>query len=396
MMIASSRVFAACVAGGTAFLALSPTARAQNVTASVETAISGGYSKNPYNTTSNGESSFVEGRVSPNIRVFSDRDSFSLTGQVRLQHYFSQVRDNKTFNVNGDYRHKLNPYTSLGAGGSVSITRNTLENLLDDLDDGTPPETGEDLNVIGSTIKRYRGHASGSFVVSSRASFSISGSANATRYGADNLRGYNSVSASAGFSRRLSEHASGGLYASVSDSRYRDPVRPDSTVVSGGLSGSLQTSSQWNLNGRIGVSKVEYHGEGFGSATSLVGSLSMCRKGEHDSICGTASREYLPSGFLGTVPQTRLSLSYSRNVGEFDDISGSVGFVSSGRGARSGSMSRSSTEFLRSQVEYSHGFTSRLRLHVSAFYRKVLNQAIDRPGDYGARLGLSYRFGDSL
>lgn len=390
-----------------------------------------GFSNNPFAMTGDDTGSgYLSIDIAPRYQLLRSRSTLTVSADASLQQYLSKYSRNDSYSGALDYAIRpservtahtrldvssaivgaFNNYSPFGTGqfgptvgtgaGGIGVGSGTgggTGAITPIVSPGAFPLL-TDIGLFGFRNRRRLARLSGdaSVGVTERDTLTFGASAEVTRYRQLPLFGdYEAYSASVGYSRRLSDRLSVGLRGSGSSYNYR-AANSDSRVGSIEATASGRLSPVWTFDGSLGASFVSSDGPGSTRRTSVSGSASFCRRGELSTLCIQGSRSVSPTGLQGTQYVTSAGFTWSKQIGERENLSLSGSYSKVG-----GDNSRLVTNGLPLQTEYAQGVVGydrqlrqRLRLVASANYRQLLNNAAGRPKDFGGQLGLSYRLGD--
>lgn len=390
---------------------------------SADVSATAGYSNNPFSVTGDDTGAAVLTLdFAPRYQILTERSTITLSGDANLQQYARRYGRNDSYSGALDYvlraNERVTAHTRLDLSSAVLGSFTGLQPNFGTIGTGT---TGEgtipgtttpvvpiptttpfvpitDIGLFGLRNRRKLARLSGdlSWTLSLRDSLTVSGYAEATRFGSlPQFGNYEAYSASLGYSRRVSDRLSVGLRGSASSFEYRTAdnnsrVFPIEATASGRL------SERWTVDGALGVTFVESSAPGSTNRTSLSGNLNLCRQGQLTSTCIQAARQVSPTGLVGTQYVTSAGINWSMRLSELSNISlgGNYSKVGGDNSRLVPGFLPLQNEFVQGTVSYDRRLRERLRLVTSAHYGRLLNGNVGRPSDFGGQVGLSYRIGD--
>ncbi|MDB5581803.1 MAG: hypothetical protein JWR80_6979 [Bradyrhizobium sp.] len=356
-----------------------------------------GYSANPFSeATGNTGSGFAEIKVSPQAQVVNEHSIFTLSGVAQYQRYFRRYGDSNEYGGGLDYsgtpgehvKTHLNFHYDSSIVGRNDLTSGPVDTTLPDL----PGDSGTDISLFGTRDRRrtLRGSGDVSFVLSARDTFAVSAYYIRARYGQFALQGnYDSYGGATGYSRQVTEHLQVGVQGSVARYNYLGSLG-DATIYSPQLSFSATLGARWKADGAIGASFVDRSASG--RTTTISGNLRLCRASERSNFCLIARRAVLPTGITGTQTVTSGGATYSYKVSERGTVSAGVDYTRNGNNQLT---AFGQNEYLRGSVGYEHVLKERVRIIMSGQYREIFGGIVDRGTDYGGKLGVAVRLGDT-
>lgn len=374
---------------------LSTAARAADTHLSADVNAGVGWANNPFavrGSNWDGGSGYYQVGIRPRLSINGPLTQAAITGHAQFQDYFTDYSNSDSYGADATVSHQATERLSVNArlGYDNSII-GTNELGLGDPDAPLPPN-GEDLGLFGNRDRRrtYTAGAGFTYQPSARDSITGSGFYTASRYGSNAALGnYDSYGGTLAYQRQVTERLSLGAQGSYMRSVYDGPQGATNIYTAQGTFG-LKLNDQWTVDGALGASFVNRQITG-GTSTSLSGNISVCRQGERDQECLTASRQVMPTGFAGTQNQTNVTLRGDYKLTERTSLNGSLGYTDiGGQTLVPGLIHR----YFRADAGLSHRLTERLSLRPSAFFRDFGGRGVSVRSDYGGRIGLSYRLGD--
>lgn len=393
----SPRCYAALAA---AALIAPAVADAQSETrASIDVAPGVGYSSNPFSGTGSDLGAAYAGLdITPSLSVSTARNTLAVTGSASLQQYFTRYSDNTSYRVSADYAgrpsERVTTHLRMDISSSIIGGYDSFANGVIQPGGPTVPSP-TDLGLFGSRDRRRGAYATGDISVALSQHDSVNASAfyEAARYRrfAD-IANYDGMGGTLGYNRQLSANTRIGLQGTVS--RYDYPgARGQSTVYTVNATGSTKLSQFWTIDGAIGMSFVNSTTIGSTNAASLSGSANLCRQGELSTFCLNGSRSVRPTGLNGTQYVTLAGASWSRRLSSVDSVSLRASYTME-NGSRAIVLPGLRAQYLATSASYERRLSERLRFTASAQYRDIFTSNLNRPADFGGRIGISYRFGD--
>lgn len=386
-----------CVAA--AALGLPGLAQAQEETRiGIDVSPSVGYSSNPFSG-SGGDlgSAYAAIDVAPQLQLLTARDTLTVSGLTSFKQYFQHYDNNESYSVSADYAgrpsERVNTHMRLDLSSAIVGAYDAVGDALMDSGAGVPPPT--DLALYGSRDRRRRLYATGDFSVALSAHDSINASAfyESTRYRSFGATSdYDGYGSTLGYSRQISAGTRLGLQGSLA--RYTYPgQRGDTRVISTEATVSTRLNQFWTLDGALGMSFVDSSSIGSTHKASLSGNANLCRKTDRGNLCFFASRSVRPTGFNGSQYVNMFGIDASRRLTERDTVSLHAVYTTEG-GSRSLVLPGLNTQFLLVSATFERRLSERMRVSAMGQYRNIFTDNYSRPADIGARIGLSYRFGD--
>lgn len=429
---ACARSICAWGALATALVAVPSVASAQSEDRlSADVSATAGYSNNPFSFNDDDSGSALVGvDVSPVYQVLTANSTFTASGTASVQQYLRRYGRNDSYSGAVDYQ--LRPSERVTAHGRIDLSSAVLGNFNGyapavvgtgvgtGVDTGTgtvvpvtpvvtTPTTGTgfvplpDIGLYGFRNRRKLARASAdvSMQLSERDSLTVSGYGEATRYSRIQQFGnYEAYSGSIGYSRRLSDRVSAGVRGSASFYNYKER-NGDSRVFPVEATVTARLSQFWTLDGALGATFISNDAIGSTSKTSLSGNANLCRRGELSTMCLFGSRQASPTGLVGTQYVTSGGVSWSRRLGERENLSLSGSYTKVGgddtrlvqNGVVVGGLPIQN-EYAQATIGYDRQISQRLRFVASANYNKLFGNGDNRPDNYGGQVGLAYHFGD--
>jgi len=395
----------------TSALALQAQAEAKNrVSNSIDLNGSVGYSTNSYLDPNSGSGSngSLFGRVSALAAhsVVSNRATANVSAYVENQTYITDNRGStQIFDLNGSIRYAMTPrldiYGSAGFSGDIGGQLNNRFTTLPsapppvDTTNPLPPVNVLDPNLISLNRRQYRASGQGGLSYKMTERDFVNASVGFTRVfftKADSILGYRTLSGSLGWDRVLSERATVGLRVSANRTDYR--AGDDTTIISPAVTATLQLAENWSLSGSAGASFVNSSFITLGKArsTSFSGDLTICKSGELERLCASASRGTQASIGQNVVTVTAASLSYFRRIGAVNTIQVSAD-VSRSSGGDSLLIARKST-YYGVNASFNRRLSQRLSTGINGSARRVERTGGGVPTDVSGSIFLRYRLGD--
>ena len=414
-------------------LALPHAAQAQETRASVEVAGSTGYSNNPFvqNGASSG-SGFVSLDVTPRLQLLNQRSTFTATLNAHVDQYFTRYPTSDSYRAslayNGQPSERITTFARVDLSsaiigsydnlfGSSAIDTSGISGGTTGVTSGTPGSGGNstvgtggggtvdpgggfgagtlpitDIGLLGTRDRRRSLHATGGLA----ARLSEHDTVNASAFGdfaryrnTGPISDYDGYGGTLGYSRQLSTHTSLGVQGSASRYQYKGP-QGNTNVYSVQATGSSLLSAYWTVQGSLGVSFTEGGLPGSKSRTSLSGQVNLCRRGQLDTFCFSASRGAQATGLNGAQYITTLGANWNRKLSERTSVGANVSYVTEG-GLRS--LTSVQSDYLRTSVTLDRRVLERLRIYASARYRQVFGGTLNQSSDYGGQIGARYIFG---
>lgn len=371
-------------------------AHAQEQTrASVDVAPGVGYSSNPFSGTgSNLASGYAALDVTPRFELLMPQDTLTVTGNASLQKYFTNYADATSYRVSTDYRGR--PSERVNTHMRVDLTSAIIgayDSVGGAIEPGVPSPT--DLALFGTRDRRRGVYATGDFdaALSARDSISASVFYEIARYRrfAD-ISDYDGLGSTFSYNRQLSGNTRIGAQGAVSRYDYRG-ARGRTNVYTISATASTKLNEYWTVDGSLGVSFVNSSSTGSTGKASPSGNINLCRQGPLSNFCITGSRSVRPTGFNGSQYVNSIGANWSRKLSEFTTLSARALYTTEG-GSQSALVPGIRAQYLTTSATYERRLSERLRLTATGQYRQIFASSLDRPADYGGRLGLSYRFGD--
>ena len=428
---------------GAAGVALAATAaRAQTESrVSADVSATGGYSSNPFTVSGDDTgAAVVTIDIAPRYQLLTPRSTITVSADANIQQYISRYGNNVSYAGAVDYQGQpservtaharidlssavlgaFNSYlpfaggiggiatpglgattdtgtaaiggTGIGGAGAAGAIGTGLQPIVA----ATPLVSYTDVGLYGLRNRRRSARASGDlgFVLSARDSLTVGAFGELTRYRGLIASDYDAYGGSLAYQRRLSNRLSVGLSGSASNYSYHS-LYSDTRTYSIQATASAALNERWTANGALGVTFVDGGGDGSTRSTSLSGSLDLCRRGPHSSMCLQAVRQASPTGIAGTQYVTTAGFSWNRQLDERQNVTlnGTYSKVGGGTVRALGGLPLQS-EYVQGVASYGRRLAPRLRFVASANYRELLSGNAGRSADYGGQVGLSYRFGD--
>ena len=395
----------------TSALALQAQAEAKNrVSNSIDLDGSLGYSTNSYLDPNSGSGSngSLFGRVSAlaSHSVISNRTTATVSAFIENQTYVTDSRGStQIFDVNGSIRYILNPrlnvYGSAGFSGDIGGQLNnrftTLPSAPPPIDTANPlpPINVLDPNLISLNRRQYRASGQGgiSYKLTQRDFVNASVGFNRVFFTkSDSTLGYRTLNGSLGWDRVLSERATVGLRVSAGRTDYR--AGDDTTIISPAVTATLQLAEDWSLSGSAGASFVKrsFITLGKDRSTSFSGDVTICKSGELERLCASASRNTQASIGQNVVTVTAATLSYFRRMGVLNTIQVSAD-VSRSSGGDSLLIARNST-YYGVNASFNRRLSQRLSTGINGSVRRIVRTGGGVPTDASGSIFLRYRLGD--
>ena len=415
-------------------LALPHAAQAQETRTSVEVAGTTGYSNNPFvQRGSSSGSGFVAFDVTPRLQLLNERSTFTATLNAHVDQYFTRypTTDNYRVNLayNGQPSERITTFAQVnlsssiigsfdnlfgsgvvdtsglggGAGGVTSGTSSSGGNSTvgtggatvnpgsgGGLGSGILPAT--DIGLLGTRDRRRSLYATGGLAarLSEHDTISASAFGDFARYrNSGAISDYDGYGGTVGYSRQLSTRTSVGVQGSASRYQYKGALG-DTNVYSVQATGSTQLNAYWTAQGSLGVSFTESGTPGSRNRASLSGQLSLCRRGQLDNFCFSASRAAQATGINGAQYVTSVGANWTRRLSERTSVGANVSYVTEG-GLRS--LTNVQSDYLATSVTLDRRVLERLRVFASARYRQVFGGIANQSSDYGGQIGARYVFG---
>ena len=357
-----------------------------------------GYSSNPFSDVGTDTGSGVaQIRVSPKIKILTERTILILSGDVDYQRYFRRYTDSADFGTGVDYAatpsERLKTHLNLRFDSAI-VGRNQFSNGPIDPNLPVPPVlAGTDIALFGTHGRRrtFRANGDVSYTLSARDSLSAGAYYVRSRYsqsgGVAALNDYDGFGGSAGYNRAVSAHLQLGAQASVARYQYTSGLSNTTVYSAQGVFVDV-LSPHWTASGALGVSFTT--GRIGGNKATLSGNLRLCRATDRTSLCLTASRAVLPTGFAGTQTETAVGLDYSYRLSERSRVFASVSYSKNGN---SQLLVLGQNEYLRTSAGYDHQLTQRVSLVATARYAKIYGGLLNRRADTGGLLGVAVKVG---
>lgn len=395
---------------------------------SVDVIGSAGYLNNPF-AIADGDtgSALASVDILPRYQILSENSAFTISGAATLQQYLRRYGRNDSYSAAVDYEvrpsERLRAHTRLDLSSAVVGANNTFlpgiigagqvipaqggpvgtgvpvtgpSPIIVPLPGFTPGFTDVGLFGLRNRRRLARLSSDGSLGVSVRDSLTFSAYGELTRYRDLPLFGdYEAYGASLGYTRRMSDRLTLGVRASASKFDYRQE-NSDSRVFPLEVTASARLSPIWTVDGALGVTFIDSDAAHSTSSTSVSGNVNACRRGELSTMCLQASRQVSATGLVGSQYVTTAGLSWSRRLGERENVSLNASYSNVGGNDEVlvGNGQPLQTEFAQATAGYDRQLSERLRFVASATYRQLLDGNDGRPKDFGGQVGLSYRLGD--
>lgn len=393
----------------TSALALQAQAEAANhVTNFIDLNGSVGYSSNSYLDSSGNNSGSVFGRISALAAhsVVSNRTTLNASAYVENQTYANGNRGStQIFDLNGSIRYVLDPrldvYANVGFSGDIGGQLNNRFTTLPsapppvDTTNPLPPVNVLDPNLISLNRRQYRanGQTGFSYKLTERDYASVSvGYSRVFFTKSDSLLGFGTLNGSLAWNRVLSERATVGLRVSANRTDYR--AGDDTTIISPAVTATLQLAENWSLNGSLGASFVNssYVTLGKDHSTNFSGDVSLCKSGELERLCATASRNTQATLGQNVVTVTAGALSYFRRIGPLNTLQVSADLSHSSGG--DSLLIASKSTYYGVNASFNRQISQRLSAGVNGSVRRVDRTGGGIPTDTSGSIFLRYRLGD--
>lgn len=415
-----------CTASAASALLLASNAQAADTVFTADISAGVGYSRNPFSGRTDGArtgsgSGFYEAAVRPRLEYRMPTSTLSVTGNASYQEFFGDYRRTDSYGAGAGYDVRLSERLNVGArlnydstvlgnfGGIAPMPgpipiQPGIPGVDPDptpIDPGVPVDPGvvipPDLGLFGTGNRRNLLTASGNvgYVLSALDTVTVSAFYSDSSYSrvVQGLGDFHSYGATLGYQRRISESLTLGLQGSGSRNIYpgEGVIRPRVTSDVQSIQGTVnwRINERWSLNGGLGMSFIQGQ-QANGSSSTLSGNARLCRRGELDQLCASASRSVVPTAFAGTQTQTLGSLSYTRRLDARSSISFDASYTIND--AENILVPGQSSKFAIANVGYTRQLGPRLRAISSIYYRDV-SGGIGLGTDYGGRIGLGYLFG---
>ncbi|CAN5291248.1 hypothetical protein BH11PSE5_BH11PSE5_11030 [soil metagenome] len=356
-----------------------------------------GYSNNPFSVaTGNSGSALAEIKIEPRLRVVDEHSEITLSGTGDYQRYLRRYGD--SFDWGGALDYSATPAehvkTNLGVRYSSSIvgrgafTSGATDPALPD----PPIVSGTDIALFGTRdrVDTLRGNGDVTYAISARDTFAAGAyyvRSRYTQFGA--IGDYDGYGGSLGYSRQVDEHLQLGLQGSAA--RYDYVGAPgDSTIYSAQLAFNATLGPRWTASGALGMTFIDANVGA--STTSLSGNVRLCQSSARGNFCIYARRAALPTGITGVQNETSVGASYSYKLSERGRITASADYTRNGNGQ---SLNVGQNEYLRGSLGYDRVLSQRIHLFVQGQYRGIFGGPVKIGADYGGKVGLAIRFGDT-
>lgn len=256
------------------------------------------------------------------------------------------------------------------------------------------PSLGTEVVTFAGRQYRIGGQIGASMTLSERDSMTLRSGHDRGYFRSSGINSdYTTSFGSASFDRRLSERATVGAMLSVEKSNYENSG--GARTITPQLTGKLSLSQNTYVDSAIGVSFASIDdGTRTLHSTGIAFSTSVCRSGETDQICATASRDQSAASIGGGVKSLSAGLNYSRQLDARQSIqlSASASRYSS-LGNFTSPFARSSS-YVRASGSYSRKLQDRLYGGLNLSARKLLQRGSDPKADLNGSAFIRYRIGD--
>lgn len=338
--------------------------------------------------------------VSPRLVITESVTTFKLRGYARIEEYEENFRTNNGYGLSGSVDHGLTERTQLrgrlGYSGSIIGVNDAFFNPPEVFDDNFLPTIADDIALNGQSQRRHTFQTGVGISHSFSALDSISADvgASAIRFDGANVQNeYNFFSQNLGYSRVLSDRTSIGASLGLGQVNYLGQRQGDSTIITPTVNISYQLSEDFNVSATAGVSFSNSKNlVGTTKTSDLSGSLSLCRSGETNNLCLSASRQTSPTSFDGVRSQTSFTLGYSQQLNRTDSVTVNGGYSRSSNSVQGFS---EDFDYLRTSATYNHKFTDRFTGFVSAGYSDSYQTGINRKANTQVSIGIRLKFGNN-
>ena len=363
----------------------------------------GGASSNPYLLTgSSTGSGYVVAEAAPEVTVASERTTFSLRGNARLEQYFRLYGSDFSGNAAASIDQALSENTHTILSGYYSTSNGSPSGFVSGTIATTPDPltipTG-DISTIGS---RFRQHSFGGELkflsqFSLHDKLDLSGRAREHLTRSTLANDYTQFEAEAGYARVLNERTDLGLRVIYAHTNYHATTLGDGNVITPQATIAYQVSDGFSLTGRAGASfaSIVQSSGAKAKTTGFSGSLAACNKGPRSSSCLSASRSIDATSAGGISKVSSIDASQQWRLSERDSLSlrGSYARVNrTSATALASPLNR--RKLLVASAEYERQLTERLYISINPSYEKTWDSLTVRKANYGAVATLSYRYGE--
>jgi hypothetical protein len=370
---------------------------ADDVTVSADVSANAGYSNNPFSEAgSNTGSGYAQARISPAVKLANETSIFTLLGIFSDKQYFQHYQN--VYDLAGQLQYtgtpneRLKTHADLKYDNSIVGQNGYNGSALDSSTTSAPVTSGTDISLFGTRDRRQNAQADGGldYALSSHDSLTVSGYYLLTRYSQAVVGGnYDGYGFSAGYSRKIAEHAQIGAQTSYAHYSYEGGLG-STDIISPQATFSAKLVSYWTVDGAVGASFISSSFSG--KKTTFTANLDVCRATTRTNFCLTGRRAALPTGAGEIQNELLVGANYSYKVTEKSTITANANYT---QNSQIQTPTLGPNKYVRGALGYDRRISKRMHITIDGRYANIFGTNEHRVADFGGQLGIIAKLGRS-
>ena len=386
---------------------------AQDSASEVDVVAGVGVYTNPYNSVEAPDASVAATlEVRPIFRQITETDSFELQGLVQLRQFVKRFGLEDSYGISGRMVSRQSDRLTVRADGNFAYNESGFNNDLRSsvpFGSGSPvppvsplPGTGapfDDITILGqrSRITSIGSKLGVDYRITDRSIVSADVSGRALRFKANEFGDYDYLSEELRYSQILTERTTVGAIVQFGQIDYRSGRVGDANTISGLLSVDhrLDERLKASVSAGIAVTKIRQQ---LGLPDAKLESFTLrgqiCREGERTNVCLNLQRSPQPSADGNVRTSQSIGLDYWQRISPRERFSLSANYANVARG-RLNVPNVSAVNFVSASARYENDIRKNTAAFASVNFSKIDQSGISRRANFGAMLGVRFKFGAS-
>ncbi len=392
---------------------LSTPVTAQENTSEVDVVGGVGVFTNPYNSVNAPDATLAATlEVRPTFRQIDGTDSFELQGLVQLRQFTKRFGLEDSYGLSGRMVSRRSDRLTLRADGSFAYNESGYSNGLrsslpfgsgDSVAPVNPlPGTGapfDDVTILGqrSRITSVSSTLGFDYRVTDRSIIAADVSGRALRFKAGAFGDYDYLTEELRYSHILTDRTTVGAIVQFGQTDYRGVRLGDANSINGLLSVEHRFDERLrgSISAGVAVTKIRQQlGLPDVNLKAFVLRGQLCREGERTSFCFNAQRSPQPAANGSVRTAQSLGLDYSQRISPRERFSLSANYAHTSR-SRVNVANVSAVELAGASASYENDIRKNTAAFASVNFSKIYETGVSRRANFGANVGIRFKFGAS-
>jgi hypothetical protein len=372
-----------------------------------------GIATNPFNEPNPGSAAVVATiEARPTISSKSETGTLELQGLIQLRQYSRRygLEDNYSANVRAVTR-RSDRLTVRGNFGFAYNEAGLTGARAGDFPLGATPSAGspglipdisaplDDITLIGqrSRITALNASVGVDYRLDDRTFLSADVAGRSMKFDLVRFGDYYFFTEELGVSHSLNDRTSVGVIGQLAQIDYENGRVGDAKSYNGLLSVDHQFDAAWTASVAVGLSVTtakQLPSQPDIQFESLTFRGRICRSVEASSLCLNTQRSPQPSANGSVRTAQSYSLSYSQRVSPRDRLSFSGNYADMGA-SRAGGTTLAAVKYYGAEARYEKDLRANITAFGNVTYGKIDQDTALRKANFGAMLGLRFKFGAS-